>query len=53
LSFDENLLLSHTFPITLKGGYSCDYLSNPGWSTVIGSMTINGGPLTVENLIIR
>jgi M6 family metalloprotease-like protein len=51
--FDENLLLSHIYPVTLKGGYNCDFSSDPGWSIVNGSLTITGGPVIVENLIIK
>jgi M6 family metalloprotease-like protein len=53
LSFDEDLLLSHDFPVMLQGGYGCDYVSITGWSIVSGSMTITGGPVIVDNLIIR
>jgi hypothetical protein len=53
LSFTENLLFSRNIPVTLKGGCSCDYLSNPDWSIIDGSVIISGGAVTMENIIIK
>jgi M6 family metalloprotease-like protein len=53
LSFTENLLLSRNIPVTLQGGYDCNYSSNSNWSIIAGSVIISGGPVTMENIIIR
>ncbi|HTZ18733.1 MAG TPA: SBBP repeat-containing protein [Dissulfurispiraceae bacterium] len=51
LPFTEDLSLTGNFAVTLKGGYECDFTSNPGFSTVYGKMTISTGTVTVENMI--
>jgi hypothetical protein len=51
--FPENVTFASTFPVTLKGGYDCTFGSNPGYSTLIGSLTIKGGPVTLGNLVIK
>jgi hypothetical protein len=39
--------------IKLQGGYyECDFSINTGYTTVHGKMTISGGPVTVEKIII-
>jgi hypothetical protein len=53
LTFNENLLLARAIPVSIRGGYDCAYSSNPGWTILTGSMTVKGGPVTVENLIIK
>jgi hypothetical protein len=50
--FNENLNLANTNGVILSGGYSPDYSSNSGWTTITGTVTISGGPVTVDNLII-
>jgi hypothetical protein len=52
-SFPETLSLSNDVIITLKGGYDCNYLSNEGYSTITGSVTVNGGAVTIDKLIVR
>jgi hypothetical protein len=48
------LTLSGAGPVTLRGGYNCDYSSNHGFSTISPKVTIgNGTTITVENIIIR
>lgn len=37
----------------LEGGYNCKYETNAGYTTVDGSITINNGTVTVENIIIK
>jgi PKD repeat protein len=51
--FTENLTLDHLSDIVLRGGYNCDYTSNLGATTVHGTMTISGGTVTIENMILR
>jgi hypothetical protein len=54
MEFNENLNLDRDVVVTLKGGYECGFASNPGLTTITGSMTIGGnGTVTVERLIIK
>ena len=48
----EDLLLDRPVPVTLEGGYGCGYGSNPSMSLLKGSMTITGGAVTLEKLMI-
>jgi PKD repeat protein len=53
ISFSETLLLDHTTIVKLQGGFDCGYVSNPGYSTVNGLLTIKGGKVTIDKLIIK
>ena len=56
MEFDEpDLTLSSVGNISvfLKGGYECDFLSNPGRSTLQGKLTISKGKATISDLIIK
>jgi hypothetical protein len=53
LSFDRS-----NIPVALKGGYNCNtydhsFGTESGYTTLIGKLTISGGTVTVENLIIK
>lgn len=48
-----NLLLNKGHALILKGGYDLSYSSNPGYTTILGTLTINSGSLKVERLIIK
>lgn len=48
-----NLLLNKGNALTLKGGYDLSYGSNPGYTTLLGTLTIDSGSLTAERLIIK
>src|SRR6185369_2042874 len=52
---DINGLISFTRPIsiTLKGGYSADYLSSNGFTIIHGSIEISAGTVTIENIVIQ
>jgi hypothetical protein len=53
-AFTEDLILAKNRPAFLSGGYSTDYSINPGWSTVVGNVTIGGNAkVTVEKLKIK
>jgi hypothetical protein len=54
-SFTENLLFDGGVAITIKGGHSCDYSSNNGFSTIHGNLTIAtaGTSITIERVIIQ
>jgi hypothetical protein len=49
----ETLLLTRDVSAKLWGGYGCDFSSNTGWTTLNGSMTIRGGNLNIDKLIIK
>ena len=51
--YTENVSLAKNIYASLKGGYSCDFSSTPGWTTIHGSLTVSGGTVTVENLIVQ
>lgn len=53
LVFDDGAL-TVSKPIILKGGYDMGYTNNTAsYSTLSGGLTIGGGSLTLENLVIR
>jgi PKD repeat protein len=39
--------------VELQGGFSCDFFTNPGYTTITGPITIGGGTtVIVENIVI-
>jgi hypothetical protein len=51
---DTSLNFADGKSIKLLGGYyECDFSFNPGLTTVQGSMTISGGAVTTDNIIIK
>jgi len=52
-TFNEDLDLARNISVMLQGGYECGYLSNPGWTTIHGRLTIRDGSVTLENVRIR
>jgi hypothetical protein len=53
LDFVEDLNMTNPVPVAVSGGYACDYASNPGFTTIRGSLTISGGTVAIGNIIIR
>jgi PKD repeat protein len=53
LEFSANLALQNETAITLEGGYGCNYASNPGLTIINGSLTVIGGTVIIENVIIK
>jgi hypothetical protein len=51
--FTGGLTLDSNISVTLAGGYTCSYLSNPGFTVIGGPVTISSGTVKMENLIIR
>ena len=49
----EALTLADNKAVTLRGGYDSDFLLDLSMTTLNGSLTITGGTLTVENLMIE
>jgi hypothetical protein len=52
VTFTEDLLLANPAAVKLKGGYDTNFTSNPDFTTVHGTMTITGGAVTLENVIV-
>ena len=53
LDFTENPDLNQNISVSLSGGYSCDYSSNPGFTTIHGTLTISDGKVTISQIIIQ
>jgi hypothetical protein len=53
LEFAEDLTMQNSASVILKGGYECNYSSNPGVSVVRGKVTVGGGTVTISNIVIR
>jgi hypothetical protein len=53
VTFTENFTLSGSKAVTLLGGRDAWYQPLNAWTTLLGTLAIRGGSLTVENLIIR
>jgi hypothetical protein len=51
--FVEDLTLNRSIPVILKGGYDINYLTNSGYSTVDGTVTVRYGSLTLERIIVK
>jgi hypothetical protein len=50
----QELELTRGIDIALKGGYTGDFSTNPGMTTIAGSMTLSGsGTVTIENFAIK
>jgi hypothetical protein len=39
--------------VTLRGGYGCDFTSNPGYTIIRNNMTIRLDKVTVDKIIIK
>jgi PKD repeat protein len=53
MSYTESLNFNRDISITLVGGYSCDYTETAGKTTVKGTVTVNKGTVTLENIIVE
>lgn len=53
IDFTEDLNPPQDISFELSGGYSCDYSSNPGFTTVKGTLTISHSKVTIENIVIQ
>jgi hypothetical protein len=52
-SFEEDLNLTASIPVTLRGGYECHFLSTSGFTTIDGKVTIRNGKVTLDKIIIK
>jgi uncharacterized repeat protein (TIGR02543 family) len=53
VAFVENLTLDRGIGLTLEGGYTDDFGSIAGYTTLIGVLTINADSLTVDRLVVQ
>ncbi|HTZ17676.1 MAG TPA: SBBP repeat-containing protein [Dissulfurispiraceae bacterium] len=51
-TFAEDLTLNRNISVKFQSGYNCNYSANSGFTTINGSMTISGGTVTIENIIL-
>jgi len=51
--FSESLALNQNKTVTLQGGFDSGFTSNSGLTSLQGTLTIQNGSLTVENLVIK
>jgi hypothetical protein len=52
-AFPEPLTIGANLAVFLQGGYDSEFTSNPGFTTLNGSLMISLGKLTIENLVIK
>jgi hypothetical protein len=48
LNFTENLNLANVNAVSLHGGYDCDFSEILDYALIHGSLTISGGPVTID-----
>jgi subtilisin family serine protease len=51
--FNGDLYINQNKSVTLEGGYDCDYTTAPGDSTLIGTIFISDGTVTIQNFILE
>jgi hypothetical protein len=51
-TYNEDLNLTNTNAVLLKGGYNPDFSPGSSWSAIDGTLTISGGPVTIDHLEI-
>ena len=49
----ENLNANRNIAVTIDGGYTCNYGSNPDVTYLLGSATLSSGTVTMKNFQIR
>ena len=53
LIFNEAVTFNLNVPVIFKGGYNSAFTSQTGYTTIVGTLTITRGTLTVEKLILQ
>ncbi|WP_298037281.1 choice-of-anchor D domain-containing protein [uncultured Desulfuromonas sp.] len=51
--FAEDLVLGRDITLTLRGGYDADYTGQSTDTMISGSLTVDTGDLTVENIVLQ
>jgi hypothetical protein len=52
-TYDENVILNNPKVLTLQGGWDANFTSNASYTIINGSLTISGGTMIVENIILQ
>jgi PKD repeat protein len=52
-TFKEDVVFYRDTDLQFLGGFMCDFLQNPTYTTINGSLTISGGRAEIDNVIIR
>jgi hypothetical protein len=52
-NFTEDHNLTSGVSVTLRGGYDCQFLSNPDYTTVTGKVMIRNSTITLDKIIIK
>jgi hypothetical protein len=52
-TFNEDLIFSNPANVTFEGGNDASWNVVGGYTTIIGSVTLNGGTVTISNMIIE
>jgi|GEM_PF-6504533 len=51
--YDEDIVLQQSKNVSFRGGYVCDFSSNPGYTVIHGYLQISYGSLIADRLIIK
>lgn len=51
--YSETLYFYKPASLTFRGGFEAGFETNPGYSTVLGSLTVRDGTITAERLILK
>jgi hypothetical protein len=47
------VVFGNPIAVTLAGGYNSGFTARPGFTAVSGSLTLSGGPVTVDGIVIH
>ena len=53
LDYVEGLILGRDISVTLDGGHDCAYSADAGQTMISGRLTVSGGTVSVENLVLK
>jgi hypothetical protein len=51
--FYYDLVFDHSLSVTLSGGYTPDFTSDPSYTSIHGTLTIKDGTVKMENIILK
>ncbi len=52
-TYDEDVILNSAKELTLQGGWDANFTSSLFYTTINGSITISGGTMIIENIILQ
>jgi hypothetical protein len=53
IDFPGSVVFGNPIAVTLAGGYNSGFTARPGFTAVSGSLTLSGGPVTVDGIVIH